>query len=93
MIEQNEIDIIEDAKKAFETEFAADLALISQKQSSQIQRQRHRQRQQNQMNQQNVRASQNMYKKNSGGWEKIFILLLSLIYIAVNLKKQSPKSN
>lgn len=85
----SEKDIIEDAKKAFETEFAADLALISQKQSSQIQRQR----QQKQRTQQDFRTSENMYKKNSGGWEKIFILSLSLIYIAVNLKKQSPNSH
>lgn len=91
MSKQSEKEIIEDAKKAFETEFAADLALISQKHSAQIQRRR--QRQPVQVNQQSSRASKNMYKKNNGGWEKILILLLSLIYIAVNLKKQSPKNN
>ncbi|OKL36833.1 hypothetical protein [Domibacillus mangrovi] len=91
MSEQSEKDIIEDAKKAFETEFAADLALISQKHSAQIQGRR--QKQQIQMNQQSFRASKSMYKKNNGGWEKPLILALSLIYIAVNLKKQSPKNN
>jgi DNA-binding transcriptional regulator YiaG len=84
MSEQSEKQIIEDAKKALETEFAAELALISQKHSSQIQRQR----QQNQINQQNFPSSQNTSKKKSGGWERIVILSLSLIYIVFNFKKE-----